>query len=53
MVSKYFTVLLVNKTNPCHALKNSIAVKGLNKMHNYLLCEHTVVWEKFNGGDFH
>ena len=34
MISKYFTVLLVNKTNfssPCHALKNSVAVKGLNK----------------------
>ena len=32
MVSKYFTVLLVNKTKfskLCHALKNSVAVKGL------------------------
>ena len=32
MVFKYFTVLLVNKTklsNPCYALKNSVAVKGL------------------------
>ena len=33
MVSKYFTALLINKTNkfphPCHALKNSVAVKGL------------------------
>ena len=32
MVSKYFTALLVYKTkfsNPCHALKNCIVVKGL------------------------
>ena len=32
MVSKYFSVLLINKTkfpNPCHAVKNSAAVKGL------------------------
>ena len=33
MISKYFTVLLVDKikfTNPCHALKSSVVVKGLN-----------------------
>ena len=32
MVSKHFTVLLINKTklpNPCHTLKNSVAVKRL------------------------
>ena len=32
MVSKYFITLLVYKTkfsNPCHALKNSVAKKGL------------------------
>ena len=32
MVSKYFQVLLINKTkfpNTCHALKNSVAVKGI------------------------
>ena len=40
MVSKYFTVLLINKTkfpNPCHALKNSVAVKRLIIMAFYSL----------------
>ena len=35
MVSEYFTVLLIYKTkflNPCHALKNSVVVKGLIKI---------------------
>ena len=37
MVSKNYTALLVYKiefSNPCHALKNSVAVKGLN---NYFI----------------
>ena len=40
MVSKHFTVLLINKTkfpNPCHALKNSVAVKGLTVILGFAL----------------
>ena len=43
MVSKYFTVVLINEakfSNPCHALQNGAAVKGL-KGHTYILCKQT------------
>ena len=46
MVSKYFTVLLADETkfsNPCHALKSSVAVKGLMFPHRLYFCSQKML----------